>query len=124
VPPSCIRLINLVLSLLQQKIVIRLSMASDKCRSKAMVLAAKADGVSKMGITGDGKDQLEVEGDGIDTVCLVNCLRKKIGHADIVKVEEVKPEKKKPEEKQPEVVPLPYDWWYPNYYHYHPQWQW
>ncbi|XP_066348639.1 heavy metal-associated isoprenylated plant protein 16-like [Miscanthus floridulus] len=106
---------------MKQKIVIRLSMASDKCRSKAMVLAAKADGVSKMGITGDGKDQLEVEGDGIDTVCLVNCLRKKIGHADIVKVEEVKPEEKKPE-KQPEVVPLPYGWWYPDYYHYHPQW--
>lgn len=79
-----------------------------------------------MGITGDGKDQLEVEGDGIDTVCLVNCLRKKIGHADIVKVEEVKPEKK-PEEKKPEekteIVPLPYGW-YPNYYHWHchPQW--
>ncbi|KAF8703397.1 hypothetical protein HU200_032200 [Digitaria exilis] len=107
-----------------QKIVIKMSMATEKTRSKAMALVAKADGmrrararVSSMGVTGDGKDQLEVVGDGIDSVCLVQCLRKKIGHADIVKVEEVKPEKKeekKPEEKKPE--PLPY-WWY---YHYHP----
>jgi hypothetical protein len=33
-----------VFSLLQQKIVIRLSMPSDKCQSKTTVLAAKADG--------------------------------------------------------------------------------
>jgi hypothetical protein len=62
-----------------------------------------------MGVTGDGKDQLEVVGDGVDTVCLVKCLRKKLGHADILKVEEVKDkkpeEKKKPEE--PKVVDLP-----------------
>jgi hypothetical protein len=105
-------------------------MPCDKCRSKAMGLAAKA-GVSKMGITGDGRDQLEVEGDDIDTVCLVNCLRKKVGRADIVKVEEVKPaEKKPPEEKEKEkekpaeAVPLPYCWYpNPNYYHYyHYQW--
>nr|CAB3484805.1 unnamed protein product [Digitaria exilis] len=93
-----------------------MSMATEKTLSKAMALVAKADGVSSMGVTGDGKDQLEVVGDGIDSVCLVQCLRKKIGHADIVKVEEVKPEKK-PEEKKPE--PLPY-LWYHNYYHYHP----
>ncbi|PWZ39812.1 Heavy metal-associated isoprenylated plant protein 46 [Zea mays] len=63
-------------SAMKQKIVIKVCMPCDKCRSKAMGLAAKA-GVSKMGITGDGRDQLEVEGDDIDTVCLVNCLRKK-----------------------------------------------
>ncbi|RCV34044.1 hypothetical protein SETIT_7G131200v2 [Setaria italica] len=107
---------------MKQKIVIKLSVASDKSRSKAMVLAAKADGVSKMGITGDGKDRLEVEGDGVDAVCLVECLRRKVGHAEILQVEEVKPAEKKPEEKKPDepkVVPLPY-WWYPYHYH-HPQ---
>ncbi|CAL5068353.1 unnamed protein product [Urochloa decumbens] len=104
---------------MKQKIVIKLGMASDKSRSKAMVLAAKADGVSKMGITGDGKDRLEVEGEGVDAVCLVQCLRRKIGHAEILQVEEVKPAEKKPEE--PKVVPLPY--WYPHHY-YQPPYPW
>ncbi|CAN6179423.1 unnamed protein product, partial [Urochloa humidicola] len=87
-------------------------LASEKTRSKAMALVAKAGGVSSMGVTGDGKDQLEVVGDGVDTVCLVQCLRRKIGPAEIVKVEEVKSAEKKPE-------PLPY-LWYHNYYHCHP----
>ncbi|CAN6248994.1 unnamed protein product [Urochloa humidicola] len=102
----------------KQKIVINVSMSSDKSRSKAMALVARADGVSSMGVTGDGKDQLEVVGDGVDTVCLVQGLRRKIGHAEILKVEEVKPAEKKPEEKKPEEKkpePLPY-WWYHNYY--------
>ncbi|CAN6268181.1 unnamed protein product [Urochloa humidicola] len=106
----------------KQKIVIKVSMSSEKSRSKAMALVARADGVSSMGVTGDGKDQLEVVGDGVDTVCLVQCLRKKIGHAEILKVEEVKPADKKPEEKKPEEKkpePLPY-WWYHNYYYHHP----
>jgi len=76
-------------------------------------------GVSSMGIIGDGKDRLEVVGVDVDTVCLVTCLRKKLGHADIVKVEEVKD--KKPEEK-PKVVELP-PYYCPCYYgyycHYH-----
>jgi len=71
-----------------------------------------------MGIIGDGKDRLEVVGVDVDTVCLVTCLRKKLGHADIVKVEEVKD--KKPE--KPKVVELP-PYYCPCYYgyycHYH-----
>nr|CAB3490509.1 unnamed protein product [Digitaria exilis] len=35
-------------------------------------------------------DQLEVVGTGLDFICLVQCLRKKIGYADLLKVEEVK----------------------------------
>jgi hypothetical protein len=79
-----------------------------------------------MGVTGDGKDRLEVVGDDIDTVCLVKCLRKKVGHAKILQMDEVKDKKteeKKPE-KEPEVMQqLPY-YYHPGYYHYHlpPQW--
>ena len=72
-----------------------------------------------MGVTGDGRDQLEVVGDGVDTVCLVQCLRKKIGHAEILKVEEVKdkkPEEKKPEE--PKIIADPPPYYYPGYYYY------
>jgi hypothetical protein len=46
-----------------------------------------------MGVTGDGKDRLEVVGDDIDTVCLVKCLRKKVGHAKILQMDEVKDKK-------------------------------
>ncbi|KAF8668157.1 hypothetical protein HU200_052449 [Digitaria exilis] len=55
-----------------------------------MALTAKAYGVSSLGVTGDGMDQLEVVGTGLDFICLVQCLRKKIGYADLLKVEEVK----------------------------------
>ncbi|KAL6845830.1 hypothetical protein ACP4OV_024405 [Aristida adscensionis] len=108
---------------MKQKIVIRVSMSCEKSRSKAMALVAKAAGVSSMGVTGDGRDRLEVVGDGVDPVCLVTCLRKKIGHAELLQVEDVK--EKKPEEKKPDepkVEPLPY--YYPGYYHYHlpPPW--
>ena len=108
-------------SLLQQKIVIQLSMSCDKRRSKALTLAARAAGVTSMGITGDARDQLEVVGDGVDPVCLVCSLRKKLGHAQIVKVEEVKkPEEKKKDEPKPEAVhPPPYFFYPPSSYYPH-----
>ncbi|VAH33243.1 unnamed protein product [Triticum turgidum subsp. durum] len=84
-------------------------MSCDKSRSKALTLAARAAGVTSMGITGDARDQLEVVGDGVDPVCLVSCLRKKLGHAQIIKVEEVKKpeEKKKEDPKPPAPMPVP-----------------
>ncbi|BAF14929.1 Os04g0464100 [Oryza sativa Japonica Group] len=95
---------------MQQKIVIKVSMPCEKSRSKAMALVARASGVNSMEVTGDGKDRLQVVGDGVDPVCLVACLRRKIGYAEIVQVEEVKD--KKPEEKQPE-PPKPVPCYYP-----------
>jgi hypothetical protein len=79
-----------------------------------------------MGITGDARDQLEVVGEGVDPVCLVGCLRKKLGSAHIVKVEEVKdpkPEDKKkedpkPEDKKKEDPPPPHCYLGPGYYHH------
>lgn len=95
----------------KQKIVIKLGIPNAKNRSKAMQLASKFVGVSKVGITGDGKDRLEVEGEGVDTVRLVNYLRNKVCRsADIVKVEV----KDKKDEKKPEEPPY-YCW--PNYYY-------
>ncbi|KAG2566810.1 hypothetical protein PVAP13_7NG241817 [Panicum virgatum] len=55
-----------------------------------MALAARADGVISMEIAGDYRDKLEVVGDGVDAACLVSCLRRKLGHAEILQVEEVK----------------------------------
>ncbi|TVU15650.1 hypothetical protein EJB05_39182, partial [Eragrostis curvula] len=134
----------------KQKIVIRVSMSCEKSRSKAMALVgwpeqtvcvpsfntrdihfsfgfdmANANSASRIsvGITGDGKDRLEMVGDGVDTVCLVQRLRKKIGQTEILQVEEVKDkkpeEKKKPEE--PKVLELLPYYYHPGY-HYHPWW--
>ncbi|KAF7002180.1 hypothetical protein CFC21_017693 [Triticum aestivum] len=106
---------------MKQKIVIQLSMSCDKRRSKALTLAARAAGVTSMGITGDARDQLEVVGDGVDSVCLVSCLRKKLGHAQIIKVEEVKkPEEKKKDEPKPEPVHPPPYFFYPPSCSYYP----
>jgi Iap family predicted aminopeptidase len=43
---------------LQQKIVIKVPMASDRSRSKAMALVAAAGGVDSVAIAGAGKDQV------------------------------------------------------------------
>ncbi|KAF8703399.1 hypothetical protein HU200_032202 [Digitaria exilis] len=76
-----------------------------------MVLAARADGVISMEITGDSRDKLEVVGDGVDAVRLVSCLRRKLGHAEILQVEEVKHENpehyetdKEPDEPPPQCL--------------------
>ncbi|XP_044970206.1 heavy metal-associated isoprenylated plant protein 16-like [Hordeum vulgare subsp. vulgare] len=107
---------------MQQKIVIKLSMSCDKRRSKALTLAARAAGVTSMVITGDARDQLEVVGDGVDAVCLVSCLRKKLGHAQIIKIEEVKkPEEKKKDDPKPEPAEPVYlpPYYYPHSYYHH-----
>ncbi|KAL6275332.1 hypothetical protein ACE6H2_018933 [Prunus campanulata] len=65
-------------------------MHCDKCRTKALKIAAAAHGASKVSIEGADKDHIEVIGDGVDSVCLTSLLRKKLGFATIVKVEEVK----------------------------------
>ena len=78
-----------------------------------------------MAITGDAREKLEVVGDGVDPVRLVSCLRRKVGHAEILQVEEVKDkkpeEKKKPEEPKPPqpvaVHPPPHC--YAGGYHYY-----
>jgi hypothetical protein len=88
-------------------------------------------GVISMGVTGDARDRLEVVGDCVDTVCLVKCLRKKVGHATILQVEEVK-EKKAEEKKKPEEAKIEYQvpYCYPGYYYHHQSlqqpswWQW
>ncbi|CAD6263418.1 unnamed protein product [Miscanthus lutarioriparius] len=111
---------------MKQKMVIKVSMPCERSRSKAMTLAARADGVISMAITGDAKEKLEVVGDGVDPVRLVSCLRRKVGHAEILQVEEVKDkkpeeEKKKPEEPKPPqpVAVHPPPQCYPGGYHYY-----
>ncbi|XP_054776586.1 heavy metal-associated isoprenylated plant protein 47-like [Prosopis cineraria] len=71
---------------MKQKIVMNVYMKCDKCRTKALKVAASTNGVSFVGLEGDWKEKVVVIGDGVDAVKLTICLRKKVGQADIVSV--------------------------------------
>ncbi|KAL5565572.1 hypothetical protein UlMin_028736 [Ulmus minor] len=79
---------------MKQKIVVRVQMSCNKCRKKALKIAAMEDGVSSVEIGGEDKDRLVVTGDGVDPVCLTSSLRKKVGSATLLSVEELKETKK------------------------------
>ncbi|KAJ6751915.1 hypothetical protein OIU85_002341 [Salix viminalis] len=85
---------------MKQKIVMQIPMNSSKHRTKAMKIAAVANGVSSVGI--EGTDKVVVIGDEVDLVKLARCLKKEFGHVMLVSVEEKKKEddKKKKEEKE------------------------
>ncbi|XP_022878681.1 heavy metal-associated isoprenylated plant protein 47-like [Olea europaea var. sylvestris] len=74
---------------MKQKIVIKVTMRSEKMQSKAMQIVAAEPGVISMTIIKD--DEMVVTGEGIDAACLIMSLRKKFCYVEIVSVEEVKP---------------------------------
>ncbi|XP_061353068.1 uncharacterized protein LOC133297863 [Gastrolobium bilobum] len=89
---------------MQQKVVLKLQMDCDKCRNKALKIAAEIQGVTSVSLEGDEKDRVAVTGDNIDMICLANQLKKKFRSVIILSVEEVKKpaDKKKEEEKKKE----------------------
>ncbi|XP_050370917.1 heavy metal-associated isoprenylated plant protein 47-like [Argentina anserina] len=102
--------------MVQQKIVMKGQMCSEKCRTKGLKIAAVAKGVSKVSIEAE-KDHVEVIGNGIDSMTLTMTIRKKVGHADIVSIEEVKAEE---EDKPVECIPITCisSYGYPHYPQY------
>ncbi|GMY30803.1 heavy metal-associated isoprenylated plant protein 47-like [Fagus crenata] len=105
---------------MKQKIVMKVQMNCEKCRTKALKIAAEAKGVSSVAIEGADKSQVVVIGDEVDSASLTRSLRKKLGHATIVSVQELKEDaKKKPEEKEPTTLyctQYPWQYQYPMYY--------
>uniref|UniRef100_A0A2P2L6U6 Uncharacterized protein LOC105131028 isoform X2 n=1 Tax=Rhizophora mucronata TaxID=61149 RepID=A0A2P2L6U6_RHIMU len=73
-------------SIMKQKVVIKVRMNGQKCRSKAFKIAVSASGVESAALGGEDKTQIEVTGDGIDAVVLTNLLRKNVGYAELVSV--------------------------------------
>ncbi|KAI9076081.1 hypothetical protein K1719_041942 [Acacia pycnantha] len=71
---------------MKQKIVMKVHMCCQKCRTKALKLVASANGVSFVGLEGDEREKVVVIGEGVDAVKLTNCLRKKVGHTEILSV--------------------------------------
>ncbi|KAL3009617.1 hypothetical protein AAZX31_07G093600 [Glycine max] len=89
---------------MKQKIVIKLQMDCDKCRNKALKIAAEVPGVTSVSLEGDDNDRVAVTGVNVDMVCLANQLKKKFSSVtiptveDLIKADEEK--KKKEEEKK------------------------
>ncbi|BBH02133.1 Copper transport protein family [Prunus dulcis] len=90
---------------MKQKITIEAQIQCDKCRSQAMKIAVAEDGVSHtlklcsfilMGdlcnisaFQGPNRDKMVITGDGVDAADMAKSLRKKLGYADLVSVEEI-----------------------------------
>ncbi|XP_058081223.1 heavy metal-associated isoprenylated plant protein 47-like [Magnolia sinica] len=87
-------------------------MNCEKCRKKALK-AASIQGVSKVEIGGKEQEQIVVEAEGVCPAKLARLLQKKLGHAEIMTVEEVKP---KQEKKEPKKDDPPQ--WTQHYYQY------
>ncbi|XP_030928830.1 heavy metal-associated isoprenylated plant protein 41-like isoform X2 [Quercus lobata] len=79
---------------MKQKIVMKVQMNCEKGRTKAMKIAAVAEGVISVAIERE-KSLVVVIGDGVDLVSLAGSLRKKLGSATIESVQEVKAESAK-----------------------------
>ncbi|KAJ4837232.1 hypothetical protein Tsubulata_027961 [Turnera subulata] len=76
---------------MKQKIVIKVSMHCDKCRTKALKIAAVSQGdhgVISVALEGDEKDKVVVIGERVDAACLTSRLKKKVNYASILSVEE------------------------------------
>ncbi|XP_059444462.1 heavy metal-associated isoprenylated plant protein 47-like [Corylus avellana] len=101
---------------MKQKIVIKVQMSSEKCRTKAMKIAVTADGVSSVAIQGSENDQLVVSGEGVDPANLTCLLRKKLCPATLLSVEEVKEKGEEKPEKKPEVHSFSYLPQFPVYH--------
>ncbi|MQM05622.1 hypothetical protein Taro_038433, partial [Colocasia esculenta] len=74
----------------KKKVILKVQVNCTKCRRKAMDVAAK-HGADSVAVAGEQKDLLVVKGDdgAVDPADLAIELRKKLGHAKIVSVEEV-----------------------------------
>ncbi|KAI9185465.1 hypothetical protein LWI28_007561 [Acer negundo] len=96
---------NAVDHIVHKKIVIKVQVRCKKCWSKAMEIVAVAEGeIFSVAWEGEGKDKMVVIGDGVDAATLTGNLRKKLGYAELLLVEEVKgkKEEKKVEKKEVE----------------------
>ncbi|XP_057983410.1 heavy metal-associated isoprenylated plant protein 47-like [Malania oleifera] len=115
---------------MKQKIVVRVHFKCNKCRSKALKIAASACGVTSVAIGGGDRDTVVVTGEGVDSAKLTDSLRKKFRCAIILSVQELKEDTKPPPSKPPkpstsndQTTPSPPTvqyYWPSNYYTYPP----
>uniref|UniRef100_A0A7N0U4A0 Uncharacterized protein n=1 Tax=Kalanchoe fedtschenkoi TaxID=63787 RepID=A0A7N0U4A0_KALFE len=78
--------------MLQQKIALEVFTHNEKCKTKAMKIAAAAEGVMSVALEGPENDRMVVVVLGIDSATLASSLSKRVGLASFVSISEVKPE--------------------------------
>ncbi|KAK3199911.1 hypothetical protein Dsin_023326 [Dipteronia sinensis] len=103
---------------MKQKIVIKAQVRCKKCWSTVMKIVALAEGeIFSVAWEGEKKDKVVVIGDGVDAATLTTNLRKKLGCAELLLVQEVKEKKEEPQkpEKVTEPTPPSYPFLYPMY---------
>ncbi|XWS67411.1 hypothetical protein CRYUN_Cryun04dG0004400 [Craigia yunnanensis] len=83
-------------------------------QTKVLKNVAETFGVISVALEGD--DKVVVIGDGIDATKLTRCLRKKVGHANIVSLEEVKEKKEENKIEYTYTTPIACT---PSYYVYY-----
>lgn len=80
-------------------------------------------GIASVSLIGEGKDQLQVLGDGIDSVQLTRRLRKNVAYAELVSVGEDKKEEAPKAAKTPAQPEPVVGWYVPPHHGYYPQYQ-
>nr|XP_043627752.1 heavy metal-associated isoprenylated plant protein 47-like [Erigeron canadensis] len=74
---------------MKRKIVIKIQTECEKCRKKAMMVAAQTSGVNSVEMQGESKNQMVVIGEGIDVAALAKSVRKKIKNASLEIVQQL-----------------------------------
>ncbi|XVE59875.1 hypothetical protein DITRI_Ditri05aG0082300 [Diplodiscus trichospermus] len=69
---------------MKQKVVLKVAMKCQKCRTMALKVATKQEGVEFVGLEGEQKEKVVVIGDGFDPIKMATKLRKKVGHTQII----------------------------------------
>ncbi|CAN1781483.1 Disease resistance protein Pik-1 [Linum perenne] len=64
-------------------------MSDKKSRAKAMKIVVTVSGVDSVAIVGESRNEIVLIGEGIDAVKLASLLRKSVGFADILSVEDI-----------------------------------
>ncbi|KAJ9560855.1 hypothetical protein OSB04_006015 [Centaurea solstitialis] len=103
----------IVFNELQQKIVVKVTMNTEKKSRKALKIAVSLFGVESASFVGSDKDQIAVTGEGIDSVELTTLLRKGVGYTELVSVGPVEEKKAEAKESKATVVEVnPYQYYY------------
>ncbi|PIA65479.1 hypothetical protein AQUCO_00100762v1, partial [Aquilegia coerulea] len=90
--------------MLQQIVVIKISMNNSKSRTKAMKIAVSTPGVVSVKLHGDSMDKIVVTGVGIDTTNLTVLIRKKVGFTELVSVQTISKQEDEEEEEDTSTV--------------------
>ncbi|XP_058081004.1 heavy metal-associated isoprenylated plant protein 47-like isoform X2 [Magnolia sinica] len=102
---------------MKKKIVMEVQMSCEKCRTKAMEVAASMEGVTSVAIGGNENERIVVEGEGVDPADLACLMKKKVGRTKLITVEDVKPKEEKESKKEEDEKDHPPQW-IQHYYQY------